>query len=775
MILYRPVSLHELALMYESGMRAFPARLPQQPIFYPVLDLEYARQTAAGWNSRNGEFAGYVTQFKVDDEYIDKFEEHTVGESQYQEFWIPAEEVEEFNKHIVGHIKVVEAHFGQGFQGFVPEKFGLQGKQAVEQFSVLANLYLYKRMDFYLELKRNHKAVFLNYPFWQTFEFKNPGLKERVLQAIKEAWLTSFPQIPLPLPPAVQEDAAPVDPRRTIAQRIVRPVHEVFTPVEQPVSSPLVDPVDEESESAEETDAPSFVSPVREHIELSVPIKAQASTQPLPEDAPFVEPSDSHFVRGIKLGLSGETREAIGELSRSVKEEPDNAVAHTSLGVAFHRLGEDDRALACYETALKIDPIYAEAHYFRANLLFRRGNVREAIVGYTVAIGLKPELIEAHEAPSPEDRLTDYTGSPAEMYWIAKPAHRILYLNKSLESNPRQANLLKERAAQYYRLRNYAQAIADYSACLALRPGDARALHLRGVAYEQLGQPDRALEDYQRAISIQPQLWEEYINRGVSFGQSGNLRQAVASLTESIRLAPQNPDGYFNRGVISVQQGEFETAIEDFTRVIQLSPKDEGAYYWRGISREEAGRQREAAADYRQFLMLSRDPRARAEVERKLSQWHAVKKDRGSTRGATEDHRQKPDQVPAKGPDPLDVHNLIVALGERALNSTWFASGVNCTGEKAKELYAFTDQDKPIPGRELLGITAGIRKTIEGEFQAFEKGAASYWLLIRAWEGSGFYIETDDPETAQRLKARFPSAESVDGVPAPYEGLFIRI
>ena len=197
MILYRPVGLQELALIYDSGMKAFPARLPQQPIFYPVLQLEYARQTASDWNAKNGQFAGYVTQFKVEDEYISQFEKHTVGGSQHQELWIPAEEVEEFNQHIIGHIKVLEAYFGDAFQGFVPETFGLQGKNAVEQFTLLANSYIYKRMDFYLEIRRNHKAVFLNYPFWQKYEFKNQGLKEKVLQAIKEAWLTSFPQNPL--------------------------------------------------------------------------------------------------------------------------------------------------------------------------------------------------------------------------------------------------------------------------------------------------------------------------------------------------------------------------------------------------------------------------------------------------------------------------------------------------------------------------------------------------------------------------------------------------
>src|SRR5258706_13228260 len=175
MILYRPVGLQEMELIYDNGMKAFPASLPQQPIFYPVLQLEYARQIASGWNAKNGQYAGYVTQFKVEDQYLSQFKKHAIGESQHAEYWISAEELDAFNQHILGLIRVVEAHFGAAFQGFVPEKFVLQGKNAIEQFTLLANTYIYKRMDFYLEIRRNHKAIFLNYPFWQAYDFKNPG------------------------------------------------------------------------------------------------------------------------------------------------------------------------------------------------------------------------------------------------------------------------------------------------------------------------------------------------------------------------------------------------------------------------------------------------------------------------------------------------------------------------------------------------------------------------------------------------------------------------
>ena len=39
--LYRPVGQRELNLIAASGYRAFPPRLPEQPIFYPVLNEEY--------------------------------------------------------------------------------------------------------------------------------------------------------------------------------------------------------------------------------------------------------------------------------------------------------------------------------------------------------------------------------------------------------------------------------------------------------------------------------------------------------------------------------------------------------------------------------------------------------------------------------------------------------------------------------------------------------------------------------------------------------------
>lgn len=105
-ILFRPVGPKELDLIKESGWRSFPPRLPEQPIFYPVLNVEYAKQIAKEWNvPASG--SGYVTKFEVDKAYFMELEAHNVGGDQHNELWVPAEELEEFNRHIIGKILVV--------------------------------------------------------------------------------------------------------------------------------------------------------------------------------------------------------------------------------------------------------------------------------------------------------------------------------------------------------------------------------------------------------------------------------------------------------------------------------------------------------------------------------------------------------------------------------------------------------------------------------------------------------------------------------------------
>jgi len=104
--LWRPTGPKELALVEAAGWKGWPPRLPDQPIFYPVLNEEYATRIARDWNVK-ASGAGFVTRFEVRKSFMDRYVVHQVGGQTILEYWIPAEDLDEMNENIVGQIEVV--------------------------------------------------------------------------------------------------------------------------------------------------------------------------------------------------------------------------------------------------------------------------------------------------------------------------------------------------------------------------------------------------------------------------------------------------------------------------------------------------------------------------------------------------------------------------------------------------------------------------------------------------------------------------------------------
>ncbi|MFC4393350.1 ADP-ribosylation/crystallin J1 [Flavobacterium quisquiliarum] len=111
--LYRPVGLKEMELIADLGYKSFPPRLEWQPIFYPVMNQQYAEQIAFEWNTVD-EFSGFIgiiTAFEVKTSFLEKYEIQNVGDKNHNELWIPSEDLNDFNSNIIGEIEVVKVHF----------------------------------------------------------------------------------------------------------------------------------------------------------------------------------------------------------------------------------------------------------------------------------------------------------------------------------------------------------------------------------------------------------------------------------------------------------------------------------------------------------------------------------------------------------------------------------------------------------------------------------------------------------------------------------------
>lgn len=116
--LYRPIGEKELILIAEANYKAFPPRLTWQPIFYPVLNEEYATEIASKWNTTDefGNYLGFVTEFEIQEEEFLKYKVENVGGKIHNELWVPSEKLEDFNNSIIGEINIIKVCIGDLFK-----------------------------------------------------------------------------------------------------------------------------------------------------------------------------------------------------------------------------------------------------------------------------------------------------------------------------------------------------------------------------------------------------------------------------------------------------------------------------------------------------------------------------------------------------------------------------------------------------------------------------------------------------------------------------------
>lgn len=116
--LYRPVGQKEFDLIKEAGFKKFPPRLEWQPIFYPVMNQEYAEQIANRWNTEDefSGYAGYMLAFDLPEKYVQRYPVQNVGGEIHNELWVPAEALEDFNDNIIGEIRLVNSFFGEKYK-----------------------------------------------------------------------------------------------------------------------------------------------------------------------------------------------------------------------------------------------------------------------------------------------------------------------------------------------------------------------------------------------------------------------------------------------------------------------------------------------------------------------------------------------------------------------------------------------------------------------------------------------------------------------------------
>lgn len=240
-------------------------------------------------------------------------------------------------------------------------------------------------------------------------------------------------------------------------------------------------------------------------------------------------PNSGFAWKALGVSLLNQGKGALDALRKAVALSPEDAAAHSNLGIVLGGLGQQDEAVACYRRALEIKPDHAEAHCNLGNALQTLGQLEEATACYRRALEIKPKLVEAHY------------------------------------------NLGTTLIA----LGEFDNAVACFRRALKIKPDSTEALSNLGIALKALGQFDGAIDCYGRALEIKPDHAEVHRNLGNALKDLGQLENAVQSYRRALAIKPDFVEAHCNLAIAAKALGQLDEAMSHYERAIDIKPDHE--------------------------------------------------------------------------------------------------------------------------------------------------------------------------------------------------------
>ena len=274
------------------------------------------------------------------------------------------------------------------------------------------------------------------------------------------------------------------------------------------------------------------------------------------ERNPFVV--NSYQVRGLARVYQGRYTDAIGDFRKGLSLEPDNTSMRHNLILCLERDNRKDEALLAADTLVAMFPKYAPGMAIRSDLLWERGD------------------------------------SVGALEWV----------DKALEINRYDADMLHHRGVMLARLERYEEAEKDMDRAIYLDPGNSGAYITRAMIRYFRNNLNGALADYDMSIVIDPSSVTGHYNRGNLRAQIGDDTRAIEDFDVVIESEPDNMMAIFYRGVLRDNTGDYRGAEQDITKVLEEYPQFIQGYQIRSEVREKLGNRIGAEED---ALVVMRD------------------------------------------------------------------------------------------------------------------------------------------------------------------------
>lgn len=218
-------------------------------------------------------------------------------------------------------------------------------------------------------------------------------------------------------------------------------------------------------------------------------------------------------------------------------------------------------------------------------------------------VGALAGVIEQAMAKNKDDRFADTLEFAAALNALNINTTPIATGSEKLDLHDSRA--YNRRGLVHASMRNYEQAIFDYSKAIQLDRHYAEAYSNRSAAHLMMDNYGQALLDCNWAIELAPHFVSAYVNRGIANTGLRQYGEALKDYHRVIQLNPKNVYAYYNRGNTYLWMSQFEDAVDDYSQTIGLSPNFLAAYVNRGVIYHLLNDPQQAITDYTQAIGLN--------------------------------------------------------------------------------------------------------------------------------------------------------------------------
>ena len=227
--------------------------------------------------------------------------------------------------------------------------------------------------------------------------------------------------------------------------------------------------------------------PIAEEMNVEVPFSLSGSLEKAPNEPRTAEEA---YRRGARLIQTNRVDEAVGMYGRALALKPGWALAFHARATAFARLRKYEEAIHDFDEAIRLDPARPGWYNSRGLAYSQSGQHERALSDYARAI-------EMSQVPA-GSFFNDRGWAKLE---LGHPEKAIPDLTKALELAPDYRKAYENRAQAYAAMRDWARAIADYTAAMDLGPTRWQ-YERRAEARRNIGDAKGAEEDARQGSSL---------------------------------------------------------------------------------------------------------------------------------------------------------------------------------------------------------------------------------------------------------------------------------